>query len=494
MSEDVFISVDLGTTSVKSFLLRGDGSVLKSYVDSISLVKDPSIRSVEQVLGEVRHKVLNSLKYVVRGFEGKVSGLTFSSYGYSLVCLDDDFQPISNIMTYLDGRAVREQDYLEGCGVELYRRTGCPPLFIYPIARLLWLKTRGKLEGISRVSFVKDYIIYLLSKSWYIDLGVASTTGLLNTHKLVWDDIALNLVGIDENKLPELIDGSKVLDYITLPELKLEKVPITLGSMDGALQNLAYSLYEGEAGMNLGSSAALRVMTNEVVLDRSERMRLYHYYLADGYRVTGAIFNNGMSALDWFKDVVGGGDWEVITGGLREGASCRDGIYVLPFALGETLPFRDPYMKFTVLGLTLGNERGALFKAVFEGLGYLFKETVKALSDNGIEVKEVHCGGGGCLIKGIVEVISNVMCKPIVTYREEVSRGASALGALATLLRGLNYVGSLREVRFDVVNEFRSNIIIPSQSLCRVYDECYADYLEVVEFASKLYKKLFKTS
>ncbi|MEM1600894.1 MAG: hypothetical protein QW339_02840, partial [Sulfolobales archaeon] len=64
----------------------------------------------------------------------------------------------------------------------------------------------------------------------------------------------------------------------------------------------------------------------------------------------------------------------------------------------------------------------------------------------------------------------------------------------ATLLRGLNYVGSLREVRFDVVNEFRSNIIIPSQSLCRVYDECYADYLEVVEFASKLYKKLFKTS
>ncbi|MEM1983268.1 MAG: FGGY family carbohydrate kinase [Sulfolobales archaeon] len=493
MDKELFISVDLGTTSVKIFLLRSNGAIFASYVDAINLIKDPSLRSVEQVLSDVLQKVFNGIKHLIKGFEDRVSGITFSSYGYSLVCLNEGFQPVSNIMTYLDGRAVKEQKILEQFGLELYRRTGCPPLFIYPIARLLWLKSRGKLSKARRISFVKDYVIYSLSKAWYVDLGVASTTGLLNTHKLVWDDFALNMVGIDEGSLPELIDGSKILDYITVPELKLEKIPISLGSMDGSLQNLAYSLYKGEAAMNLGSSAALRVIVKDVVLDRSERMRLYHYYLADGYRVTGAIFNNGMSALEWFKGIVDG-DWESIVKHVRERASCIDGIYVLPFAQGEALPFRDPYLKFTVMGLTLSNDKGDVFRGIFEGLGYLFKEAVEALKHNGVEVSEVHCGGGGCFINKVIEVISNVMCRPVVIYRVDVSRGASALGALATLLKGLKYVKSLEEVKFDTVQELRSGVIRPNQDLCAVYDECYGDYLEVVDAVSKLYRRLFKVS
>lgn len=493
MSDDLFISIDLGTSSVKLFLLKADGSIIKSYVDAVNLVKDPSLRSVEQVLFEVRQKFFDGLKYVIKGFESRVSGITFSSYGYSLVCLNDMFEPLSNVMTYSDGRAVKEQSILESYGSDLYRRTGCPPLYIYPIAKLLWLKSRNELGNVSKISFVKDYLVHILSKAWYVDLGVASTTGLLNTHKLDWDDLALNLVGIDDKSLPELIDGSKVLDYITIPEFKVEKIPLVLGSMDGLLQNLAYSLYGGEAAMNLGSSAALRVIVRDVVLDRSERMRLYHYYLADGYRVTGAIFNNGMSALEWFRGFVGN-DWNYVEERIKSKASCVDGIYVLPFAQGEALPYRDPYMKFTVLGLTLSNDVGDLFRAVFEGLGYLFKETVGALKYNGVDVFEVHCGGGGCFVNKVVEVISNVMCRPIVTYREDVSRGASALGALVTLLKGLKYVGSFEEVKFKAVEELKSGVVRPNNDLCSIYDRCYAEYLEVVEGVSKLYKKLFKTS
>ncbi len=494
MGKELFISVDLGTTSVKVFLFDNDGIIRRSYVDTINLIKDPSIHGVEQVLSEVRLKVFSGLKHVVRGFEGVVSGLTFSSYGYSMVCLDSGFQPTTNVMTYLDGRAVKEQDYLERQGLELYRRTGCPPMFIYPIARLLWFKTRGKLGYFDRISFVKDYLVYLLSKQWFIDLGVASTTGLLNTHKLRWDDVALNLVGIDESALPELIDGSKILEYITLPECNLEKVPLSLGSMDGPLQNLAYSLYHGEAAMNLGSSAAIRVITKEVVLDKDDRMRLYHYYVADGYRVTGAIFNNGMSALEWFKDLVSGADWSAVTANVSERASCVDGVYVLPFVLGEAIVLRNPYMRFTVLGLTLGNDMGDIFRAVFEGLGFLFKEVVEALKQNGVEFNEAHCGGGGCSVRKIVEVISDVMCKPVVVYKEEVSRGASALGALATLLRALNYVNDLSEVRFDTVSKLRSDVVIPSQSMCDSYAVCHSKYLQIADVVSRLYRWLFKTS
>ncbi len=489
LHKDKFVSIDLGTTSIKIFLFDEDGMLIRSYMEPINIINVPEIGGVEHRPEEVYHKVFNGLKHVVRGFEGGIVGITFSSYGYSLMGLGHNYTPLFNILTYLDARAKDDQNVLEAYGRELYERTGCPPLYIYPIAKLLWLKRRGLLGSIKRISFVKDYIIYMLSrhKLWHVDLSTASTTGLLNTHKLSWDDLALEIVGMDESYLPELIDGARLLDYISVPELNLGKVAISLGAMDGTLQNLAYSLYGDEAAMNLGSSAALRALCKDVVIDRCE-MRLYHYYVADNYRVTGAIFNNGMSVIDWFRNITNLSDWGLIRGVIRKSPACRDGIYVLPFAMGETLPFRAQYMKFSVLGLTLSSTLGDLFRALFEGLGFLFKEIINALMDNGIHVNSVHCGGGGCLIGELIDTISEVICRPIVTYGDEVSRAASALGALATLLRSLNYVSDVKHVRFDNVVRSRS-VVTPSKDLCGIYDECLNDFIRTFDTVKHLYRR-----
>ena len=483
-----YVSVDIGTTSVKAFLLGDDGSIVRGYVDPINTYNIPEVGGVEQSLDEVYSKVFNSIKNVVRGFESEVVGITFSGYGYSLTCLDSSFNPLTNVMTYLDARAKEEQGLLEEVGYELYRRTGCPPLYIYPIAKILWLRRRGLLGSVKRFSLVKDYIIYRLSRSklWYVDLSVASTSGMLNTHKLRWDDLALSIVGVDESSLPELVDGAELLDYISIPELNLYDVAISLGAMDGTLQNIAYSLYGGEAAMNLGSSAALRVLGRDVVIDRDESMRLYHYYVADGYRVTGAIFNNGMSVIDWFKGLVGLKTLQPLP--IREEPVCSEGIYILPFALGETLPFRVPYMKFSVLGLTISNTLSDVMKALFEGVGFLFRETINALRDNNIEVNEVHCGGGGCLVNELVKTISEVMCKPIITYQEEISRAASALGALATLLKALKHFNNLTNIKFKTINESRKTIVKPNEELCKTYDECLKSLHNIIKTLTTIYK------
>jgi len=485
-----YVSVDIGTTSVKVFLLGDDGSVVRGYVDPINTYNIPEVGGVEQSVDEVYSKVFNGIKNVVKGFEDEVLGLTFSGYGYSLTCLDLNFNPVTNVMTYLDARARDEQGLLEEVGYELYRRTGCPPLYIYPIAKILWLKRRDLLGSVRRFSLVKDYVIYRLSRSrlWYVDLSVASTSGLLNTRTLRWDDLALSLVGVDESSLPELVDGAKLLDYISIPELNLYNIALSLGAMDGTLQNLAYSLYSGEAAMNLGSSAALRVLGKDVVVDRDESMRLYHYYVADGYRVTGAIFNNGMSVIEWFKSIVGLKDIQPLPTNYKHTPSCKDGIYILPFALGETLPFRAPYMKFSILGLTISNTLNDVMKALFEGIGFLFKETINALRDNGIEVNEVHCGGGGCLVNELVKTVSEIMCKPIITYQEEISRAASALGALTTLLRALKHFNDLREIKFKTVNESRKTLIKPEEELCKTYNECLKNFHNIIKTLTTIYK------
>jgi len=145
-------------------------------------------------------------------------------------------------------------------------------------------------------------------------------------------------------------------------------------------------------------------------------------------------------------------------------------------------------MKFSILGLTISNTLNDVMKALFEGIGFLFRETINALRDNGIEVNEVHCGGGGCLVNELVKTVSEIMCKPIITYQEEISRAASALGALTTLLRALKHFNDLREIKFKTVNESRKTLIKPEEELCKTYNECLKNFHNIIKTLTTIYK------
>lgn len=468
----MIIAVDIGTSSIKTGLVDEEGRVASTVVYDVPLTR-PTPLAAEHDLELVWRLVIRSIKEVARGFENRVEAVVFSNYLHGLALLDENYRVVWNVMTHLDRRCATEQKILEEVGYDLYNRTGCPPIFVFPICKALWLSKKGFFRKNMRLSFVKDYVLFRLTGVHAVDNGVASGTGLQNVHSLKWDDHALGLLGIDESNLPTLVEPGEVLDYVDIPDAGLNKVAVIPGSFDGAVQNVGFGVREENAVLNLGSTAVVRTLTKSLVLDKSREMRFFAYYAVDGYRAIGGASNNGMTVVDWLKKLVSA-DLE-----LPEHPACTDGVYVLPFLSGERYPFRDPNLTFTVHGLRLEHGREHLFKAVIEGIAFTVGYILKSIEENGRSISTLHCAGGGCLNAGIVKTFSNVLCKPIAVY--EVSRAAGLIGSAAIALKALGRARSALEAGEALRGAYR--LVEPERSLCRDYEHCLSKFLKLVENA-----------
>ncbi|MEM0296735.1 MAG: FGGY family carbohydrate kinase, partial [Zestosphaera sp.] len=356
----MIVAVDVGTSSVKAGLVSPGGRLVRSYVKPIPL-STPAQLAAEHDLELMWRLVLEGVVRVSRGYEGKVEAISLGTYLHALGVLDERFRVVVNVMTYLDRRCHAEQKEIEERGFELYRRTGCPPIFVFPLCKALWLRRQGLLRSSHKLTFLKDYLVYKLTGRHAVDYGVASGTGFLNVRDLRWEPLALEAGAVDEDMLPQLVEGAKVYERVDVRDARLTDVAVVPGSFDGALQNIGYGVFSPDAVLNLGSTTVVRALTQDLVIDREPEARFFTYYAADGYRVVGGASNNGMAVVKWFKSIFRGGR------SLRGGIMCRDGVYVLPFAAGERYPFRDPDLTFTFTGLRLEHKHEDLVKALFEG-------------------------------------------------------------------------------------------------------------------------------
>src|SRR5699024_6378346 len=89
---------------------------------------------------------------------------------------------------------------------------------------------------------LKSYVFFRLFGSYKMEYSIASATGMFNIFKLKWDKQALDLLGITEAQLPELVEPT---DYITGLNPKYgeilgisEDIPFVFGASDGVLSNL----------------------------------------------------------------------------------------------------------------------------------------------------------------------------------------------------------------------------------------------------------------
>ncbi len=474
----MIIAIDIGTSGIKTALVDEQGNIIESYVQGISL-SIPTALAAEHTLESIWNIVRDGIEAISKRYRNKIEAISLSTYLHGLGVLDSSYNIVVNVMTHLDRRCYAEQKIIEEYGYELYARTGCPPLFVFPLCKTLWLKKRNLLKSFHRLTFVKDYIVYRLSGYHSIDLGVASGTGFLNIHNLKWDSKALEIAGIDESMLPELHEGTKIFDYISIKGLDLEKIALVLGSFDGALQNIGYSVYGERAVLNLGSTAVVRTLVPYPVIDRSQEMRFFTYYAADGYRAIGGASNNGMTAINWMKSIVG---VDRLT--VYEGVMCSDGVFVLPFIAGERYPFRDPNLTLTATGLRLEHGQNHLFKGLIEGIGLTIRYIVMALEENGVNIGYLHCGGGGCSDSSIVKFFADILCRPIAIHRDP--KNATTLGAVVVALKALGYIESLVNVKLNSADI--QSYIYPSNELCDIYGLCLKKFLQLVKVMQNIFR------
>lgn len=142
------------------------------------------------------------------------------------------------------------------------------------------------------------------------------------------------------------------------------------------------------------------------------------------------------SCLQWVVDLLdpagGPGRYERL---LREASGARaaeDGVFFLPYLLGERSPLWDPAAAGTFLGLQRHHGRAEMVRAVLEGVAFNLRSCLKAFADNGRAPSSLDVIGGGAASGEWLQVLADVWGLPV--RRRSITEDANSLGAAVTTL------------------------------------------------------------
>jgi gluconokinase len=280
----------------------------------------------------------------------------------------------------------------------VHARTGA---FLHPSfwpAKLAWLAGTEP-ETFRRTACFVSFADYLRGEA-ETSVGMASTSGLLDLATQEWDAELLDILGVEEERLPRITD-----------------VPLW---PDAACSNAgAGCVSRDRAALMVGTSGAFRVLYES---KRPQPQPGLFLYLADARRlVEGGALSDGGNLYEWLERTL-----DDASGSLAERDPSDHGLTFLPFLGGERSTGWNPHARGTIHGLTLETTALDVRQAAYEGVAFRFA----AIADLLPEVREVVATGAGLLHdRNWIQIMADALARPIhVSGVPEASlRGAAVL-------------------------------------------------------------------
>ncbi len=488
------MGLDIGTTSSRAILFDLNGQVCHTVAVEYETVYLPPNRA-EQDPGAIFTAVLASVRRLVQGAglqANQLAGMGISAAMYSIIPVDETGEALGPMLIWADGRAGDTARQIRETvdSTRLYRLTGCPVQPIYPLAKIRWLMDNQPkvFHKVAKFVSIKEYILFQFFGQYVVDWSIASATGLFNIHQMEWEPEALAAAGITASHLSQPVPPTQVLRGIKPAWASQMGIPVDLpvviGAGDGPLANLgAGSLGRGQVNVDIGTSGAIRLISNQPLLD--ERQRIWCYSLAAGYWVAGGIISNAGNVLRWLKDVLAVSPYEILSQYAGEVPAGADQLIFLPFLTGERNPNWNQEARGVFCGLSLTHSRQHMVRAVMEGVVYSIYSIYQALAEIG-QVSEIRATGGFAKSSLWCQIMADVLGREVKI--PEVREG-SALGAAILAMRGLELINDLQQAgNFTRIH----TIYRPDAANHQKYQHLYGVYQEIYYKLGLEFKKLYQ--
>jgi gluconokinase len=396
---------------------------------------------------------------------------------HSLFPAGADGEPLAPATTWADVRAGAVVEALRRrCDPHgLYLRTGCPLRYLYYPARLYWHLQQQPELHLARFAALKDYILYKLCGVWGTDHGLASGTGMLDIHKMDWDEEALALSGLSRPQLPELLTPFEVVGKLSLAAARLsgfpQGLPIVIGAGDGGLANLGSgAVRPGQSIITVGTSGAVRRIIEQPVLDEAERT--WCYVLFHGRWYHGGASNNAGLAVQWvrerfYPDIVGSEGYECLFGDAASISPGAEGVVLVPYFAGERNPHWDANARGVIAGLALEHDRRQVARAVLEGAAFCLADIWEALGPGDEPIRLTGMINSWPVWAQIVSDVIGVRLAGLAAH------DASAVGAAMLGHFGIGSVQTLEEISLTAQPD---RMYVPDRNLAGLYAEAHKNF------------------
>jgi gluconokinase len=374
----------------------------------------------------------------------EIDGIGISTFWHGLVGFDAADRASTPVFTWADSRSALEADLLRGALDEdtLHARTGCHFHASYWPAKIRWL-TRARPDEVRRVvrwGSVGEFIELALLGAARTSVSMASGTGLLNQDSVAWDGEAMAAAGVDERQLFPLVDRTDARRGLRGPWAArwpaLRRAVWFPAVGDGAAGSIGSDCIEpGRIALNLGTSAALRVVTTQ---PSAPPRGLWRYRVDRRRSIVGGATSEGGNVWAWCQDVLRLPNDAAVEAALVEASPDGHGLTMLPFLAGERSPGWRAARRGAVTGLSLDTTALEIVHAALEAVALRLALVYELLRPHAT-ADHLVVGSGGALGRSPAwtRMIADALGHAVTLFSEAeaTSRGVAklTLEALGTL-------------------------------------------------------------
>jgi xylulokinase len=156
----------------------------------------------------------------------------------------------------------------------------------------------------------------------------------------------------------------------------------------------------GAVSATIGTSGVVFAATERPALDLQGRIHTFCHAIPGRWHVMGVTQAAGLS-LQWFanqfaRDLQGDSHrYERLTTEASTVPAGAEGLYWLPYLMGERTPHCDPHARGALLGMTASHTRGHVVRAILEGVAFSLKDSFSIFDELGLPIERIRLGGGG---------------------------------------------------------------------------------------------------
>jgi xylulokinase len=436
---DLFLGLDVGSSSTKAVLVDVDGAVVADARLEHQISRPRPGWAEQDAERDWWAGVVEACRRVLVGRASRVRAVGVSALGPCVLAADRGGRPLRPAILYgIDSRASAEverltaqlgaEDILARCGSRLSSQSAGPKIrWLVDEEPEVWAATR-------RVYGASSFIVSRLTGEYVLDHHSASHWApLYDVHRNAWIDGWKEQVapGVPLPRLvwPQDQCGTVSREAAAATGLP-EGIPVAGGSIDSWCEVAASGLRgPGEGLLVYGTSMFLIEVDSPAMSD--PRLWSTVGFTPGSLNIAAGVASAG-ALTSWLRDLSGATPYEVL---YREAAAAgpgAGGLLALPYFAGERTPLFDPDLRGAIVGLTAAHGRGHLFRALMEAAAFAVRHNLQTMREAGAGIASLRGSGGGAAGALWPQVVSDV-----TGLAQDVRGGPSQAGVGAALLAAI---------------------------------------------------------
>lgn len=453
------IGIDTSTTATKAVLVDEAGRVVaQSAVEYRFETPEPLwTEQHPHVWWDATVAVIRSVLADAGVAGSEIAAVGVAGQMHGAVLLDASGEVVRPAILWNDQRTAKECNEIgSALGDRLVPITGNAALTGFTAPKLLWVREHEPemWATVRHVLLPKDYVRYRLTGEFATDASDGAGTLLFDLAARTWSEEVLEILGLDPQMMPEVVEGTDVAGKIGPAGSDATGlavgIPVVGGGGDQAAGAVGVGVVQpGTMAISVGTSGVVFAPTSTPLIERDGRVHSFCHAIPDMWHLMGVMLS-AAGSMRWLRDAVAPGvDFGALAAAAEDVEAALDGLFFLPYLTGERTPHPDPLARGAFVGLTVRHDIRHLTKAVMEGVAFGLRDNLELMVDVGLDAPgEIRASGGGIKSPVWRQIIADTLAADLVVA--EAAEGV-AFGAAILAMVGAGWFPSVEGATDDVV-------------------------------------------